>query len=162
LDSDVAVLILSVDKNGEEQSSSQRKGELHGYRERSILTLTKRDTEHEELLRVGLACVSTNDLLNWTKNHLLPFAPVVQGECTCANAIIVGRLGQDRKSRNGEPDSISTSADLAPPRALFVNRSRERLNASLATFAIHLHFSPFAFRSYTLRLLTITRCPCET
>jgi hypothetical protein len=53
-DSDVAILILSVDNNGEEQSSSQRKGELHGHRERSILTQIKRETQHEELLRVGL------------------------------------------------------------------------------------------------------------
>jgi hypothetical protein len=79
LDSDVAILILSVDKNGEEQSSSKRKGELHGHRERTILTQTKRQTENEELLRLGLTCVGTNGLLNWTKSHFVPFAPLVQG-----------------------------------------------------------------------------------
>lgn len=79
-DGDIAILILSVDKNGEEQSSSKNTGELHGHRDRLILTQTQIETGHEELLRLGLTCVSTNDLLNWAKSHLVPVAPVVQGE----------------------------------------------------------------------------------
>jgi hypothetical protein len=51
---------LSVDKNGEEQRSSQRKGKLHGGREGLIAAQPKGDG----LLRVGPTCVCTNDLLN--------------------------------------------------------------------------------------------------
>jgi hypothetical protein len=55
---------LGVDKNGEEKSSSKRKGELHDRRD--IIAQSK-ETGHEGLLSWTDMCASTNDLLSRAK-----------------------------------------------------------------------------------------------
>lgn len=59
----------SVDKNGEEQSGSQPKGELHdhGITEKEIFLHGQGETGCDGLSKVGLTCVNTDDLLSWAK-----------------------------------------------------------------------------------------------
>jgi hypothetical protein len=117
---DSDILTLSVDKNGEEQSGHQRMGELHdGHRERSILTETMGEREHEELLEVRLAGVSTNDLLNWTKSHLQWPLGARRSECHHRRSVAPTSKVDSRV------EYLKMSLDLAPPRALIFNRSRD-------------------------------------
>jgi hypothetical protein len=60
---------LSVDKNGEEQSSSQPKGELHdhGISKKDRFLKSQGQTGRDGLSKVGLTCVNTGGLLSWAK-----------------------------------------------------------------------------------------------
>jgi hypothetical protein len=148
-DSDTAIVILGVDKNGEEQSSSQGKGELHGHREGSILTQAKSETEHEELLRVGTAsasdvCVSTNDLLNWTHDDRI-------GTCSLPLMVFCSLSVAPRsKGQKWRACSNVEFLDFSADQRRLVIRSRECLNAPLVIF-------DFPFEIFASRLSACTR-----
>jgi hypothetical protein len=72
-DRDAAILTLSVDKNGEEKSSSQRMGELHGQGEGRFL-------ERDGVRAINILIVG----LTWHQRPFKldeePLRPLAQGE----------------------------------------------------------------------------------